>query len=55
MAIRVAVQAIVVAVPALAADPQYDNLQGYMVLSNGQVTCGEFLSDAPETQASDTE
>ena len=27
----------------------------HMVLSNGQITCGEFLTDSPHTQASDTE
>jgi hypothetical protein len=26
-----------------------------MVLSNGTITCGEFLSDSPPTQAADTE
>src|SRR5580658_9664411 len=27
----------------------------FMVLSNGQITCGEFLTDAPRTQSADTE
>lgn len=29
--------------------------EGYVILSNGQITCGDFLSDNPSTQASDTE
>jgi hypothetical protein len=27
----------------------------YMIPSNGQITCGEFLSDSPRSQATDTE
>jgi hypothetical protein len=26
-----------------------------MILSNGQITCGEFLSDNPQTQSADAE
>jgi hypothetical protein len=40
------------AVTVTAAEP---NDGPFMVLSNGQITCGEFLADNPRSQAADTE